>query len=147
MTQPSGLRELEELLARGTPGPWDRTDGDIWVVTAGAMVCCNQPIANRYGEAECCGQPIAEPAQDLVANTSPDNAALIIAAVNSLPALIEVAKALKPFAKAGELFDPRPADSYNEGVYMPAAGREYSISGDDLRAARAALAKLESSNG
>ena len=43
--------------------------------------------------------------------------------------------ALRPFAKAGELFPPRPADSYNECVYGPVAGREYNITGDDLRLA------------
>ena len=48
-------------------------------------------------------------------------------------------KALKPFAKAGELFGPRESDSYDQAVYMPAAGPEYGISGDDLRRARAAL--------
>lgn len=87
------LAELEALLAKATPGPWDRTDGDIWVVVAGAMVCCNQPVAGRFGEAECCGQPINEPAQDLIANSSPDTAALIVAAFNALPALLHIARA------------------------------------------------------
>lgn len=51
----------------------------------------------------------------------------------------ELEAALKPFAKAGELFKPRPADSYNESVYAPAAGPEYNITGDDLRRAREAM--------
>jgi hypothetical protein len=48
-------------------------------------------------------------------------------------------KALEPFAKAGELFPPLHPDSFDQSVYMPAAGREYSISGNDLRRARAVL--------
>lgn len=49
----------------------------------------------------------------------------------------ELEDGLRPFAKAGELFPPRTPDSFNEGVYRPAAGDEYAISGDDLRRARA----------
>jgi hypothetical protein len=46
-------------------------------------------------------------------------------------------KALRPFAKAGELFVVR--GEFNECVYAPAAGPEYNITGDDLRRARAAI--------
>ena len=47
-------------------------------------------------------------------------------------------KALKPFAKAGELF-PDPPQEFAQCIYRPAAGDEYAISGEDLRRARAAL--------
>ena len=60
--------------------------------------------------------------------------------------LHEAEKALRPFAKAGELFGPRESDSYDQAVYMPAAGPEYGISGDDLRRARAALTPAPEAN-
>ena len=47
-------------------------------------------------------------------------------------------EALRPFAKAGELFHPREDGASDQTIYMPAAGKEYSICGDDLRRARAA---------
>lgn len=47
--------------------------------------------------------------------------------------------ALRPFAKAGELFgEPLPGE-YEEGIYNPAAGPEYGFGAHALRAARAAL--------
>jgi hypothetical protein len=48
-------------------------------------------------------------------------------------------EALKPFAKAGELFGPPLRDGFDEGIYLPAAGPEYAIGGSDLRRAKAAL--------
>lgn len=53
--------------------------------------------------------------------------------------LVSAKTALAPFAKAGELFRDRPDDSNNELVYGPAAGDEYNITGDHLRAARLAF--------
>lgn len=47
--------------------------------------------------------------------------------------------ALEPFAKAGELFTAPAVDGYDQCVYAPAAGQEYAISGNHLRAARDAL--------
>ncbi len=49
--------------------------------------------------------------------------------------------ALAPFAKAGELFGPRLSDDYDQSIYAPAAGPEFAISADHLRAARAATAR------
>ena len=47
--------------------------------------------------------------------------------------------ALMPFAMAGELFNgPAPAE-FDQRIYSPAAGDEWSICGDDLRRARDAL--------
>lgn len=50
-------------------------------------------------------------------------------------------EALKPFAKAGELFPSRGEDEWDMLVYSPAAGKEYSICGDDLRRARSLLSQ------
>jgi hypothetical protein len=44
-------------------------------------------------------------------------------------------EALRPFAKAGELFPPREPDGWDMVVYKPAAGPDYEIYGDHLRAA------------
>jgi len=49
--------------------------------------------------------------------------------------------ALAPFAKAGELFGPRLSDDYDQSIYAPAAGPEFAISADHLRAAHAATAR------
>lgn len=51
-------------------------------------------------------------------------------------------EALRPFAKAGELFDA--GSMFPElVVYLPAAGDAYKIVGNDLRRARAALRGTE----
>lgn len=51
-------------------------------------------------------------------------------------------EALRPFAKAGELFPEAPGSvEFDLCIYRPAAGSEWSLCGDDLRRARAALAK------
>lgn len=49
-------------------------------------------------------------------------------------------EALKPFAKAGELFCIGD-EHLDMLIYAPAAGDEYRIVGDDLKRARAALAE------
>jgi hypothetical protein len=56
-------------------------------------------------------------------------------------ALAEAVEVLRPFAKAGELFGPRAADDYDQRIYGPAAGDEYALCGDHLRAARAFVAQ------
>ena len=49
-------------------------------------------------------------------------------------------EALQPFAKAGELFPEAPGSvEFDQAIYKPAAGDEWSLCGDDLRRARAAL--------
>jgi len=47
--------------------------------------------------------------------------------------IAELEAALKPFAKAGELFADGRDD--NHGIYNPVAGHEYGLSGADLRKA------------
>lgn len=50
--------------------------------------------------------------------------------------------ALRPFAKAGELFPGAPGEcGFDQCIYNPAAGAEYSLCGDDLRRARIAFAE------
>ena len=51
-------------------------------------------------------------------------------------------EALEPFANAGKLFGDR-GEYTDMTIYLPAAGEQYQIVGDDLRRARAALAKKE----
>lgn len=55
----------------------------------------------------------------------------------------ELEAALKPFAKAGELFDAHDPDHLDICIYAPAAGEEYWLSAADLRAARAVINKGE----
>lgn len=50
----------------------------------------------------------------------------------------EALKALEPFAKAGELFPGEDVD-FDQCIYRPAAGDEYALYGNHLRAARRAL--------
>lgn len=60
---------------------------------------------------------------------------------DQLRAEVEALKgALKPFAKAGELFGPRERAGWDQLIYSPAAGEDYCIVADHLRAARTALA-------
>jgi hypothetical protein len=65
----------------------------------------------------------------------------LYAALSQPAPVREAVEALEPFAKAGELF-PDPAPEFDQCIYSPAAGDEYSLSGNDLRRARKALASL-----
>lgn len=70
-------------------------------------------------------------------------------ALESIPiamtaAVNEALEVLRPFAKPGSLFQPRERDGYDMLVYAPAAGREFNICGDDLRAASAFVDKHSS---
>jgi hypothetical protein len=56
--------------------------------------------------------------------------------------IINAAKALKPFAKAGQLFGVSLSE-YDETVYNPAAGHEFYILGSHLRNARATYVSIE----
>jgi len=133
MTDASRLRALAEA---ATPGRWDHDAGNV-VLDDRYQVCCGR------GTMECCGDPEIAGNVHLLAETSPHDAAYIAAAnpqtvIALLDRIERLEKALRPFAKAGELFEPR-GDTYDMLVYAPAAGSEYHITGDDLRAARAAL--------
>lgn len=54
-----------------------------------------------------------------------------------------VREVVGPFAKAGELFGPRLSDEYDQCIYSPAAGDEYSLCGDHLRAARQLMEEVK----
>lgn len=56
--------------------------------------------------------------------------------------LHQASKALKPFAKAGQLFG-RSISEHDETVYNPAAGPEYFILGSHLRQARATYINIK----
>lgn len=57
--------------------------------------------------------------------------------------LDEAVKVIEPFAKAGELFWERDPDQFDMLIYSPAAGAEYNIVGDHLRAARAFIDQIK----
>jgi hypothetical protein len=70
-----------------------------------------------------------------------DHASATVAARDAL--LGRARQALTPFARTGELFGERDPDSFDQAIYTPAAGDEYSLCGDDLRAARALAADID----
>lgn len=59
----------------------------------------------------------------------------------------EALERLKPFAKAGELFQTREPGDYDQCVYAPAAGSEYNLTADHLRAARDLVRRLAAGTG
>lgn len=79
---------------------------------------------------------------DYVQTTPHDGAARYIRA--DAPELVALVDAMRPFARSGKLF-PEPPETveFDKCIYKPAAGPEYSLCGDHLRAARLALAKWD----
>lgn len=75
--------------------------------------------------AEALGLPVAINLRDRIKALKAENARL--------------REALRPFAKSGEIMPPRKAHDFDMSIYAPAAGAEYSISGDDLRRALEAM--------
>jgi len=72
------IKELRELLAKATPGPWSCDDSDlsareIAVIGRMEIYSKSSPFCRQKAE---------------------DDAALIVAAINALPALLAVAEAL-----------------------------------------------------
>lgn len=68
--------------------------------------------------------------------------ALLKAAQADGERVARLTEALRPFAKAGELFDHEPADPrWVVSIYKPAAGDDYAITDRHLREARAALSE------
>lgn len=85
-------------------------------------------------------------------NTFPDavacrdaTIALLDDRIEKLEAKLAAAmEALEPFAKAGELFDGTPDDMAKSfGVYVPAAGPGYHISGAHVKRARAVIRAMK----
>ncbi len=58
-------------------------------------------------------------------------------------ALLKATEALKPFAKADELFVNRDPRLSMQAIYTPAAGDEYNIVSGDLERAATALAAVQ----
>lgn len=85
---PLDLEELKRLAAEATPGPWAAAGTEVWCDTR-HEACCGNPIGY---EMECCGNSITEGEYACIAETGEVNARLIVAAVNSLPALIAIAE-------------------------------------------------------
>jgi hypothetical protein len=111
------LDELEKLLKAGTPGPWERA---LNVVIAGS-------------------ERVAFVWRDEDGQYSAANAALIVAAINAMPGLIESARrveemqaALTVMSEAADQFDDWDDDDKKLFVALRLK---------DLRRARAALAK------
>ncbi len=79
-----------------------------------------------------------------IASSNPANVLAVLAELAAARALLAKAgEALEPFGKAGELFEPRTSDEYDMLVYSPAAGKDYNLCGDHLRAARAVFAEIK----
>lgn len=92
------LEELRQLREAGTPGPW-RYDGGWPTIRAEASTYYGEFIAEVHKS-----NHGPEPAQDR------PNAALIVAAVNALPALLDIAEAAAAHIEA----DPNGSMTENE---------------------------------
>jgi hypothetical protein len=78
------------------------------------------------------------PVRDLYLGSSFTDATTAIEALEERVRVLS--EALRPFAKAGELFPDRaPDEHWDQSIYRPAAGPDYEIAGDDLRSARTTL--------
>jgi hypothetical protein len=94
------LDELERLLKAGTPRPWTEQGGGI-----------GKFVEGRYEWSDIADVAIL-PDRDAADGEGRANAALIVAAINALPGLIESARrveemraALKPFAQMADAVD------------------------------------------
>lgn len=125
------LAELRELLAKATPGPWDEDDGNIF----------SRPLSNerhaiimRRIQGEDIPHPDGDEPMGYVASTGQvqpnfeNDAALIPAAVNALPALLDVAAAAEKLV-----------DAYQRALEAKAPFTSAALIAHDLRSA---LAKL-----
>jgi len=73
MTDTAELRKLAEA---ATPGPWEATDGVVWIDTR-EQVCCGLCCGRGYQE--CCGEPDVIGGQEKVADANAPDAAFIAA--------------------------------------------------------------------
>lgn len=83
---PEELAEIEARANAATPGPWEQTDGNIWIDTR-EMVCCGR---GYYG---CCGDPDILGGQEIFAQSNPTDANFIAHARADIPALLASHKA------------------------------------------------------
>ena len=119
------LDELERLLKAGTPGPW-------WIAT----MAPEYVYAGSREVARCYKLP------DTKGALPSDNAALIVAAINALPGLIESVRrvreleaALAPFAEQADEYDARGGEMAADDEQSDRPTFQVS----DFRTARAAL--------
>lgn len=160
MTQTTDAALVERLrkrLAEASPQPWvyrpDRFDDWGWIRGTERDDRGIGPYRPVMAIARDSSVRDQHEAAHRAAGTDPygPNALLITDAVNALPSLLDTIEAqarriealegaLRPFAKAGELFGEPLPGGYEEGIYNPAAGSEYGFGAHALRAARTALA-------
>lgn len=76
------LAAIKERLEKATPGPWESTDGDVWIDTR-ECVCCGR--GSIHG---CCGEPDVSGGQELLAQSNPTDADFIAHARTDIPALL-----------------------------------------------------------
>lgn len=87
MTAQARLRELRELLAKATPGPWVDQGSNIWHETfpGEGGPCPQPPEGEQHGEFDRC-----------------EDAALVVALVNDAEALLECAELVANAELEGE---------------------------------------------
>lgn len=110
------IKDLRKMLAEATPGPWKNNDG------------CVHFTDSRYG------YDVAECDDD-------DDAALIAATVNALPALLDAAEAWRDYLSAQRTIEESGhMDNYTDAAR---ARKRQAKAIDRARRALAALAKEE----
>jgi hypothetical protein len=137
------------------PAVYDLGDGRLLIVGEFAHMCPPGTAAGNLYEDLCNGKGMRESEvaitidKALLANVVSETvaaleakAALLGATVTSMQREIDALReALKPFAKAGELFGDKHPGLDSMTIYAPSAGEEYWLESDDLRRARAALSE------
>jgi hypothetical protein len=104
--------ELRRLLAEATPGPW-RTFDMPWGTTGGTATA----IKGRDDEQVCLAVPT--------------DAALIVAAVNALPGLLDEREALREAAEEAHVWSPdHPRVTFEDCPYEPCRKRRAALSGE-----------------
>jgi len=119
--------DLRKLLDAATPRPWTIMDFPDGMPPMRAIVTTKTPRRNVTSQ---------------VFGVDAEDAALIVAAVNELPRLLDrieaLEKALAPFAKVGAEWDL--PDEPHPDITAPPSTREHSVvTPDDFRRAFAAL--------
>jgi len=137
----SALDQLEALLAAATEGPWGRAD---WSIDDGPDRFTIEAYSAEVPRPGCLSIWPDGIVKHRVAETHegerPDaDAALIVAAVNSLPALLACARALEPFGRV----DHHPDEPDHWPAFGKSAGQGWPTVGN-FRTAAEALKMLES---
>jgi hypothetical protein len=126
MSASEAIARLRELRAKATAGPWERSDSTAWVGT----------YDNR-----------GEPVQERLAETdNAADAAAIVAAMNSLPALLECASQLEKLTEAASCIR-HWHDAMADGSGMVVSAEHVRKLWDATEQARAALQALAEGGG